>query len=94
MKLIKLDRRYHGFPKWTSALQFTKQEMTFRHKKYRPYVNAFADTYGPDHKFNPQADIFSRDYHIWNDNWHWDYRRRRIYFKDPSVMTFIELKLA
>lgn len=95
MKVIKLDRRYHGFPKWTHALEFTKHEVHFRHRKNGPYVKAFREMYGDDHWYNPETvDVFSRDWILWNDNWRWDAKHRRIYFKDPSIMTFIELKIA
>lgn len=93
MKVIKLDRRYHGFPKWTHALEFTKHEVHFRHRKNGPYLKAFRETFGPDHEFNKDVDIYSKNWHIWNENWRWDSKHRRIYFNDPSIMSFIELKI-
>ena len=88
MKLIKLDRRYHGFSKWSHALEFTKYECHIRHRKHAPYVKAFREIYGEDRGYD---DNF---FFIINDNWRYDADRRRIYFKDPSVLTFVELKIA
>lgn len=90
MKLIKLDRRYHGFPKWSHALEFTKHEIHFRVRKNGPYLKAFREIYGEDHWYSPEpGNMFQ-----WNENWRWDVKHRRIYFKDPSAMSFIELKIA
>ena len=88
MKLIKLDRRYHGFRKWTHALEFTKHECHFRHRKHAPYVKAFREMYGDDRGYN-EIGAF-----VFNKDWLFDNNRRRIYFNDPSVMSFIELKIA
>ena len=88
MRLIKLDRRHHGFHKWTHALEFTKKECHFKHLNHTPYVRAFNEIYGNDRGYN---DIGAFEF---NENWRYDHQRRRIYFKDPSVLTFVELKVA
>ena len=92
MKLIKLDRRYHGFPKWLHALEFTKRECHLMNLKHITYKKAFREIYGEDRWFDPDPNL-SYGYKT-NENWAYDNRRRRIYFNDPSILTFIELKIA
>lgn len=88
MKLIKLDRRHHGHRTWTHALQFTQQECHIRHRKHAPYVRAFKEVYGDDRGYSDIGTF------MFNESWRYDNGRRRIYFKDPGILTFIELKLA
>lgn len=88
MRLIKLDRRHHGHRTWTHALEFTKQEYHIRLRKHAPYVRAFNELYGDDRGYNDIGAF------VFNENWRYDHQRRRIYFKDPSVLTFVELKVA
>lgn len=95
MKVIKLDRRYAGFPKWTYACQFPLNNHNFR-KEYFAYKDVFSQVYGPDATRNP-------DYHpgtwgdhptwFFNDNWHCDFTRQRILFKDQAVISMIMLKV-
>ena len=95
MKLIKLDRRYARASKYSQALEFTKYECHLRRRVFAPYVQAFRDLYGEDSTYNPgwMTDK-SAPYMLYNDNWRWDASRRRIYFNDPNVLTFVELKVA
>jgi hypothetical protein len=88
MKLIKLDRRHHGHSKWTHAIQFTRREAHIKHMGYLPYIKAFREMYGEDRTYEPGSFFWKQ-----NPNWTWDQARSRIYLNDPSVLTFIELKL-
>ena len=88
MRLIKLDRRHHGFRKWTHALEFTKRECHIARLDHIPYRRAFREIYGDDRGYNENS-VF-----VFNENWFFDSKRRRIYFKDPSILTFVELKVA
>jgi hypothetical protein len=92
MKLIKLDRRHHGFRTWTHALEFTKYECHARRRVFAPYVQAFKEIYGDENWYDHAANW--RESLKWNENWRYDRQRRRIYFKDPGVLTFVELKIA
>ena len=89
MKVIKLDRRYHGFPEWTHALQFTQREVHPRYREQMPYIRAFTETFGERRWFENEDSCFP----LANPDWTYDPKRRRIYIKDPSVMTFIQLRL-
>ena len=94
MKLIKLDRRHHGFAKWTHALEFTKREVHMSRLTHVPYVRAFSDLYGEEYWHNTNPNVDWQNSIKWNENWRYDRGRRRIYFKDPSILTFVELKIA
>ena len=94
MKLIKLDRRHHGFRTWTHALEFTKQECHVRHRKFAPYLKAFTELYGEEQWYDSSPTVKWYEALKWNEHWRYDRQRRRIYFKDPGVLTFVELKLA
>ena len=98
MRILKLDRRFHGHGRWAAALQFTKSETLPRWDQLRQpgfvsaakYRERFAAYYG-------KATHWSDDgLHrlIKNENWAWDCERRRIYFKDPSIITMIMLQLS
>ena len=91
MKVIKLDRRYHGFPRWTHALQFTRREVHPRYREHMPYVTAFMEVFGKHRTLNQDENSWE----VWTNNpdWDFDVTRRRIYIKDPNIMTFIQLKL-
>lgn len=95
MKVIKLDRRYAGFPTWKYAIQFPLRNHNFR-QGYFKYKNAFQATYGPDAQMNP-------DYHgptssgpawLYSDTWRCDFKRQRILVKDQALITMIRLKIA
>lgn len=94
MKLIKLNRKYHGFPKWTYALEFTKREAQSIRHNHVPYIKAFTEIYGKDQWYDPSPAVPWYDSIKRSEHWCYDIKRRRIYFKDPSVMTFVELKLS
>lgn len=95
MKVIKLDRRYAGFPEWKYACQFPLKNHNYR-QGYFKYKNAFQAMYGPDAQQNP-------DYHgplstgpawLYSDTWRCDFRRQRILVKDQALITMIRLKVA
>lgn len=94
MKVIKLDRRYAGFPKWKYACQFLVRYAGGR-KEYFDFKQAFRDTYGLDVVAN--ADRATGDYSkpmwIYNEHWAADYKRQRILFNDQAVITMIMLKM-
>ena len=95
MKVIKLDRRYAGFPEWKYACQFPLTNHNFR-REYFKYHREFQGLYGPDSYINP-------DYHgplstvpgwIRSDTWRADFPRQRILVKDQALITMIRLKIA
>ena len=94
MKVIKLDRRYAGFPKWNYMIQFPVRGRD-KHKDYFRYQRAFKDLYGADTDHNPDREVgdWSKPYWIYNDHWHADFKRQRIVFKDQAVMSMIMLKI-
>ena len=94
MKVIKLDRRYAGFPKWNYAAQFSLENHNFR-KEYFNYHQAFQAMYGPDAYINPEYTGPLSDVPGWlrSDIWHADYGSQRILFKDQAIMTMIALKI-
>lgn len=95
MKVIKLDRRYAGFPKWKYACQFPKKNHNFR-QEYFAYKTAFYEMYGADATRNPDYDSRKwgdRPMWLWNDNWQSDFERQRILFKDQAVISMIMLKI-
>jgi len=89
MKLIKLDRRHHGYAKWTHALQFTKRDTHGTKMIHYNYIRAFTEIYGDDRTWKSGSFL-----PIYNPDWIWDCNRSRIYFNDPRVLTLIELKVA
>jgi hypothetical protein len=99
MKVIKLDRRYHGFPKWTYACQFplksSNGNQDFRREYYK-YQNAFHDMYGPDNWINRDRKPLDHSTPMWlyNENWYADFIRQRIYFKNQADITLIMLKIS
>lgn len=94
MKVIKLDRRYAGFPKWQYAIQFPLKGRE-KHKAYFVYARAFKDIYGNDTTANTDREVgdWSKPFWIYNENWHADFKRQRIFFKDQAVMSMIMLKI-
>lgn len=95
MRLITLDNRHHGFGKWVCALEFSKKEIHPKHNNHRPYLKAFKDIYGPDKEFKNDGNLKKGfwDSYEYNTNWYFDGKRRRIYFKNPSIMSFVQLKV-
>ena len=96
MKVIKLDRRYAGYPEWRYACQFPLKNHNFR-KEYFDYRAVFQSIYGPDavlnEKYNPAE---WGDHPKWEFNKHWraDFPRQRILVKDQALITMIRLKIA
>jgi hypothetical protein len=95
MKVIKLDRRYAGFPKWQYAIQFNggKKHANLQRLKY---ANGFQKLYGPDRQINPNkaVSLFSPDWYLYNDNWRNDPKRQRIYIKSESDLSAVLLVMA
>ena len=91
MKIMKLDRRNAGFPKWKYALDFGRKirDITPRAE----YAREFFKMYGPDATLNPDREPgdFSKPFWLHNENWSNDNRRGRIYFNNEADITFIEL---
>ena len=95
MKIVKLDRRYAGFPKWKYALQFPLRNHQYR-KEYFKYKKAFHNMYGPDAQVNAEYNLDSRHTTprwLYNEHWYTDFGRQRIYYNNPSIMTMIQLKI-
>lgn len=93
MKILKLDHRHHGSSKWTHAIEFTKKELHWQRPVHRPYLRAFTEIYGEDTWLDPTETNWWRN-RKFNEHWFYDTKRRRIYFKDPRVITLVELKIA
>lgn len=94
MKIVKLDRRYAGFPTWKYAVQFPLRTQNYR-KEYFKYKNAFQAMYGADAERNPDRDIMDHSKPIWlyNEHWRADFKRQRILVKDQAVISMIMLKM-
>ena len=95
MKIVKLDRRYAGFPKWKYALQFPLRNHNYR-KEYSKYKNAFQALYGADAYTNPEFNLDNRHTTprwIYNQHWYGDFERQRILVKDQALITMIQLKI-
>lgn len=94
MKVTKLDRRYAGFPKWKYMIQFPLRGRE-KHRAYIKYSHAFSDIYGDYSTINPdrKALDYSKPVWLYNENWYADFKRQRILFNDPSVVTMITLKI-
>ena len=94
MKVLKLDRRYAGFPKWKFALQFPLHNHNFR-KEYFAYKKAFQDMYGSDAELNPDRAIMdtTKPYWLYNEHWRADFKRQRILVQDQALITMIQLKI-
>jgi hypothetical protein len=87
MKYIKLNGRYHGFPKWNHMLQFSRNEAG-RREQLR-YAQEFQRMYGPWYTYpTPESGLFEREY---NENWYYDVKRRRLYFREESTVTMLLL---
>ena len=95
MKVIKLDRRYAGFPKWKYACQFPVRNHQYR-KEYFKFKKVFRDLYGDDAKPNPDYDpsaVGNQHRWLYNENWTSDYKRQRILVKDQALISMIMLKM-
>lgn len=93
MKVIKLDGRYAGFPKWKYALDFG----TRKHGKLSrmKYAVGFKRLFGPDRWANPDTtvSVFSRNWYLFNDNWSNDVKRGRILYNNESDLSAVLLML-
>jgi hypothetical protein len=94
MKVIKLDKRYAGFPKWKYAIQFPGHRK-YANLKRLEYAKGFRKVFGPDRQKNPDqtVSVFSREWYIWNENWWDDPFHQRIYFNNESDMSAVLLVL-
>lgn len=94
VKVIKLDRRYAGFPQWKYACQFPLKNHNYR-KEYFTYHRAFREIYGADAETNPDRKIgdHGKPFWIYNEHWHADFERQRILFNDQAVISMIMLKM-
>lgn len=95
MKVIKLDRRYAGFPKWNYALQFPIRGRLSEKTGIYKYARILHDTYGPDTTANPNRAVgdWSKPYWIHNEFYHKDIKRGRIYLKNQADITMLLLKI-
>ena len=94
MKVIKLDRRFVGFPNWKYAVQFPLRNHNYR-KEYFTYKNAFQAMYGDDYWANPDREVmdFTKPTWLYNEHWRADFKRQRILVKDQALITMIQLKI-
>ena len=94
MKVIKLDRRYAGYPKWKYACQFPLSNHQYR-KEYFAFKKVFRDLYGDDARPNPDypAQQEGAPRWIYNEHWASDYKRQRILVKDQALISMIMLKI-
>lgn len=97
MKVIKLDGRYRGFPKWKYAVEFSHKDRNHHgSREYNGYCRQFAEIYGPAVAYNPEWTVgkaFIENRWIYNEEWTSDYESRRIYYKNPAVISWISLQL-
>ena len=90
MKVIKLDRRYHGFPEFKYALHFGTRVADYTAKA--KYARGFRQIYGEEHWLNPDRKMFSPEpMWLYNKDWANDSDRGRIYFNNPADLTAVEL---
>jgi len=94
MKVIKLDRRYAGFPKWKYACQFPVRNHNYR-KEYFNYVRTFKELFGAESQSNPDRNTgdWSKPFWIYNEHWCTDFPKQRILVKDQAVISMIMLKM-
>ena len=92
--MIKLDRRFVGFPNWKYAVQFPLRNHNYR-KEYFTYKNAFQAMYGDDYWANPDREVmdFTKPTWLYNEHWRADFKRQRILVKDQALITMIQLKI-
>ena len=75
MKVIKLDRRYNLFPKFRYALAYSVRE---RDVAFR-IANGLIARYGPESDWHKGGGDSLWGRRIWNDNWRWNFNKKRIY---------------
>jgi hypothetical protein len=93
MKVIKLDKRYAGFPKWKYALDFGKHK--YGKLPRQKYAVGFKKLFGPDRWANPDTtvSVFSREWYLYNENWANDVERGRILYNNESDLSAVLLML-
>ena len=93
MKVIKLDGRYAGFPKWKYALDFGK--LKYGTLPRQKYAVGFKKLFGPDRWANPDTtvSVFSREWYLYNENWHNDVKHGRILYNNESDLSAVLLML-
>ena len=72
----------------------TRRRGSFQNDYFK-YHRAFLSIYGPDSTPNTDREVgdWSKPFWIRNENWHADFERQRILFKDQAVMSMILLKI-
>jgi hypothetical protein len=87
MKVIKLDRRYAGFPKWKYALDFGTRK--YGKLERQKYAKGFTKLFGRDRWTNPDPGIsyFSKDWYLYNENWSHDQKRGRILYNNEGDLS-------
>jgi hypothetical protein len=90
MKVVKLDRRYANYPKFTHAIKYGKHEKIKNQSLHLVIRNALTDQYGPDFTWASGAS-FEKEY---NDNWAHNRKRQMIYFKDEAMISHIMLLIS
>ena len=93
MKIIKLDKRYAGYPKWKYALDFGTRKADKVNKA--KYLRAFGKIFGRDRWPNPDPTVsyFSKDWYLFNENWYNDMKRGRILCNNESDLSAVLLVL-
>lgn len=95
MKVIKLDGRHAGFPKWKYALQFRKGNNHWNwDQEYYKVREIVESMHGPHSTKNPEVETnIWAPYYIYNENWLIDSKRRRILLKNQADISMIMLKM-
>jgi hypothetical protein len=93
MKIVKLDGRFAGYPKWQYALQFP---LRGSHKlDLYKFSKIISSIYGAEQIHNPEyskGSAWDTPYWIYNDSWRLDRKRGRILFKNQADITMTMLK--
>jgi hypothetical protein len=91
MKVIKLDRRYANYPKYSHAIDYGKRER-WRGNEYLHVVlrTKLTEIYGPDFIWVPGSG-FSKEL---NDAWAHSRKRQRFYFQNEAMISHIMLLLS
>ena len=86
MKVIKLDRRYNLFPKFKYAIAYSVRERKVAYQ----ITNGLIARYGHETDWqvvhnDPHTGPWGR--RVWNDNWRWDFNKKRIYLTNEQDIT-------
>lgn len=95
MKIINLDGRFAGYPRWKYALQFKKGKHHFHwDEEYYKVRDIVESVHGPNATPNPERETnIWANYWIYNENWLIDTKRRRILLKNQADISMIMLKM-